>query len=112
MLPTIDLSEQEKLLNTHFIDLIKSLNLLGDFILNIPTLAESCLIETLLETHSIDKYWINPTDEPRFTDNDSIIRLLDQGAEKIIIPISRVLSLDFSYIPADRLAVGLNFDES
>ncbi|CAG8507273.1 9479_t:CDS:2 [Funneliformis caledonium] len=112
MLPTIDLSDQEKLLNAHFIDLIKSLNLLGDVILNIPTLADSSSIDKFLEAHSIDLYWVNPIKEQEFTDNESIIRLLDQGAEKIIIPSSKVLSLDLSYIPANRLAVSINLDQS
>src|SRR4051812_14552720 len=112
ILPTIDLFEQEKLSSAHFIDLIKSLNLLGDIILNIPTLAGSSLVKKFLETHSIDTYWINPIEEQEFTDNDSIIRLLDQGTEKIILPSSKVLSLDFNYIPTDRLAVSLNLDQT
>jgi phosphoribosyl-ATP pyrophosphohydrolase / phosphoribosyl-AMP cyclohydrolase / histidinol dehydrogenase len=112
ILPTIDLFEQEKLSSAHFIDLIKSLNLLGDVILNIPTLADSSLVKKFLENHSIDSYWVNPIKEHEFTDNDSIIRLLDQGSEKIIIPSSKVLSLDFNYIPADRLAVSLNLDQT
>src|SRR5437868_5607581 len=112
ILPAIDLSEQEKLSNAHFTDLIKSLNLLGNIILNISTLADSSPVKKFLETHSIDTYWVNPIKEQEFADNDSIIRLLDQGAEKIIIPSSKVLSLDFSYIPADRLAVSLNLDQS
>src|SRR5947209_5014633 len=102
ILPTIDISEQEKLSNAHFINLIKSLNLLSDVILNVPTLANSSLVKKFLEVHSIDTYWINPIEENEFTDNDSIIHLLDQGTEKIIIPSSKLLSLDFSYIPADR----------
>jgi phosphoribosyl-ATP pyrophosphohydrolase/phosphoribosyl-AMP cyclohydrolase/histidinol dehydrogenase len=109
-LPTIDLSE-EKLSNAHFTDLIKSLNLLGDFILNIPTLADSSLVKKFLETHPIDSYWVNSTKEQEFIDNDSIIRLLDQGAEKFIIPSSKILSLNFDYIPADRLAISINLDQ-
>ncbi|CAI2170587.1 12788_t:CDS:2 [Funneliformis geosporum] len=112
MLPTIDLFDQKFLSNAHFIDLIKSLNLLGDIILNIPTLADSSSIDKFLETHPIDLYWVNPIKEQEFTDNETIIRLLNQGAEKIIIPSSNVLSLDFSYIPADRLAVSINLDQS
>lgn len=111
-LPTIDLSEQEKLSNAHFTDLIKSLNLLGDIILNIPTLADSSLVKKFLETHPIDSYWINPIREQEFIDNDSIIRLLDQGTEKFIIPSSKILSLNFDYIPADRLAISINLDQS
>ncbi|CAG8651284.1 uncharacterized protein OCT59_028343 [Rhizophagus irregularis] len=111
-LPTIDLSEQEKLSNAHFTDLIKSLNLLGDIILNIPTLADSSLVKKFLETHPIDSYWINPIKEQEFIDNDSIIRLLDQGTEKFIIPSSKILSLNFDYIPADRLAISINLDQS
>ncbi|RIA89855.1 histidinol dehydrogenase-domain-containing protein [Glomus cerebriforme] len=112
ILPTIDLSEQEKLSNAHSIDLIKSLNLLGEVILNIPTLADSSLVKKFLETHSIDSYWVYPIKEQEFLDNDSIIRLLDQGTEKIVIPSSNLLSLDFDYIPADRLAVSLDLSQT
>ncbi|CAG8586148.1 10431_t:CDS:2 [Acaulospora colombiana] len=108
ILPIIDVTNQS-FSDEKLSDLVKSLNLIGDIILRIPDVNETSSLSSFLKTFPLDKYWIFPFQDVGPDDAESIIRLLDQGAQKIVIPSSQILTGgSISTLPADRLVANLS----
>ncbi|CAG8438401.1 10973_t:CDS:2 [Scutellospora calospora] len=104
LLPIIDISNKSL-----SIEFIKSLNLVGEIILRISDFNDTSLLSQFLEKHQLDRYWLFPVKEIVPDDIENIIKFLDQGAQKVVIPLSKLLANDcFSTLPSDRLAVCLN----
>ncbi|CAG8610055.1 2518_t:CDS:2 [Gigaspora margarita] len=107
LLPIIDISNQPL-----SVDFIKSLDLIGEIILRIPDFNDTSLLSQFLETYQLDRYWLFPIKEIVPNDIENIIQFLDQGAQKVVIPASNILTNDsISTLPVDRLAVSINSHE-
>ncbi|CAG8588065.1 23261_t:CDS:2 [Racocetra persica] len=104
LVPLVDISNQQL-----SVDFIKSLDLIGEIILRIPDFSDTSLLTQFLEKHQLDTYWLFSVKEIVPDDIENIIQFLDQGAQKVIIPVSKILTNDYTFaLPADRLAVSLN----
>ncbi|RHZ76870.1 hypothetical protein Glove_187g96 [Diversispora epigaea] len=104
ILPIIDLTNQvsdEKL--------ISSLNLIGDIILRVPDICETTTLSKFLETFQLDNYWIFPFKDIGSQDIEHVIKLLDLGANKVVISSSQILGDgNISTLPPDRLIANIN----
>ncbi|CAG8446381.1 5639_t:CDS:2 [Cetraspora pellucida] len=104
LVPLIDISNQQL-----SVDFVKSLDLIGEIILRIPDFNDTSLLSQFLEKHQLDKYWLISVKEIVPDDIEHIVQFLDQGAQKVVIPSSKILTSDYiSTLPADRLAVNVN----
>lgn len=107
VLPLIDLTSQVP--HDGFSNLVNSSNLVGDIILRISDICETTTLSKFFEKFQLDSYWIFPTKAISFEDAEHVTHLLDQGAHKIVVPSSQILSGgSISTLPAGRLIAHIN----
>ncbi|CAJ0836552.1 9655_t:CDS:2 [Entrophospora sp. SA101] len=72
------------------------------------------LLSDFLKTYQLGSYWVYPIKDINSNDMENVIKILDQGCAKIVIPGSLILSSPTSLpekifdIPSERLAINLN----
>ncbi|CAG8497974.1 297_t:CDS:2 [Ambispora gerdemannii] len=90
--------------------LINSLRIVGDIILSVSSIGDTLSLETFLQKYPLQNYWVHSN----ISNNESlelqtIVRILDSGAAKVVIPASTLLKEKqlFSEISSERLVASI-----